>query len=208
MMDTMNKDTIAIIDYGRGNLHSVYNGLLKIGADPVITSDAKTILDAPHVILPGVGAFGDCMEHLVASGLVDTIYKVVDSGRPFLGICIGLQLMFEGSEESPGIKGLGIFKGQVRLIRTPYKIPHMGWNQLKVVRPSPLMEGADGKMVYFVHSFAADPEDKEIITSTTDYGTQVVASVGRDNVQAFQFHPEKSSFTGLNMLRLFKEWKP
>jgi glutamine amidotransferase len=204
----MDNNQIAIIDYGRGNLHSVFNGLKKIGADPVITHDARTILDAPRVILPGVGAFGDCMDHLVASGLVDTIYKTVESGKPFLGICVGLQLMFEGSEESPGVKGLSLFKGQVRLIRTPYKIPHMGWNQLKLVNPSPLMKDADGQMVYFVHSYASDPEDRSVITSVTDYGTTVVASVGKENIQGFQFHPEKSSFAGLAMLKAFKEWEP
>ena len=152
----MNNHSIAIIDYGRGNLHSVYYGLKKIGADPIITNDEKTILEAPRVILPGVGAFGDCMDHLAASGLEDAIFRIVEKGTPFLGICVGLQLLFEGSEETPGVKGLGIFKGRVRLIRTPYKIPHMGWNELTITRPSPLLKDAKGKMVYFVHSFAAD----------------------------------------------------
>ena len=115
---------------------------------------------------------------------------------------------FEGSEETPGVKGLGIFKGRVRLIRTPYKIPHMGWNELTITRPSPLLKDAKGKMVYFVHSFAADPCDRNIITATTDYGTELVAAVGRGNVQGFQFHPEKSSAAGLAMLKAFKEWKP
>lgn len=201
-------EKIVIIDYGRGNLHSVFNGLKKIGADPVISSNPKVIADAPKLILPGVGVFGDCMEHLEAAGLIGVIHEAVDKGVPFLGICLGEQLLFEGSEESPGVKGLGLMKGQVRLIRTPFKVPHMGWNKLKVVNPSPLMKDADGKMVYFVHSFAADPEDPSVITSTCDYGTTIVASVGKDNVQGFQFHPEKSSAAGLAMLNAFKEWKP
>ena len=201
-------EKIVIIDYGRGNLHSVFNGLKKIGADPAISSDPKVIADAPKLILPGVGVFGDCMEHLEAAGLIGVIHEAVDKGVPFLGICLGEQLLFEGSEESPGVKGLGLMKGQVRLIRTPFKVPHMGWNKLKVVNPSPLMKDADGKMVYFVHSFAADPEDPSVITSTCDYGTTIVASVGKDNVQGFQFHPEKSSAAGLAMLNAFKEWKP
>ncbi|MBS5520340.1 MAG: imidazole glycerol phosphate synthase subunit HisH [Acidaminococcus intestini] len=204
----MNNQSIAIIDYGRGNLHSVYYGLKKIGADPIITNDEKTILEAPRVILPGVGAFGDCMDHLAASGLEDAIFHIIEKGTPFLGICVGLQLLFEGSEETPGVKGLGIFKGMVRLIRTSYKIPHMGWNELTITRPSPLLKDAEGKMVYFVHSFAADPCDRNIITATTDYGTELVAAVGRGNVQGFQFHPEKSSAAGLAMLKAFKEWKP
>ena len=203
----MGKDTIVIIDYGRGNLHSVYNGLLKIGADPVVSADPKVIREAPKVILPGVGSFGDCMETMRSRGLEETVQEALASGKPFLGICLGEQLLFESSEESPGVKGLGYFKGQVKKIVTPYKIPHMGWNRITTVNPSPLMKEADGNYVYFVHSYHAVPEDPGIITSVCEYGAKITASVGRGSVQGFQFHPEKSSFAGLAMLTAFKEWK-
>lgn len=203
----MGKDTIVIIDYGRGNLHSVYNGLLKIGADPVVSADPKVIREAPKVILPGVGSFGDCMETMRSRGLEEAVQEALASGKPFLGICLGEQLLFESSEESPGVKGLGYFKGQVKKIVTPYKIPHMGWNRIATVNPSPLMKDADGQYVYFVHSYHAVPEDPGIITSVCEYGAKITASVGRCSVQGFQFHPEKSSFAGLAMLTAFKEWK-
>ncbi len=203
----MDKDTIVIIDYGRGNLHSVYNGLLKIGADPLVSSDPQVIKDAPRVILPGVGSFGDCMETMRSRGLEEAVQEALASGKPFLGICLGEQLLFESSEESPGVKGLGFFKGQVKKIVTPYKIPHMGWNRIAAVNPSPLLKDADRKYVYFVHSYHAVPEDPGIITSVCDYGAKITASVGRGSVQGFQFHPEKSSFAGLAMLKAFKEWK-
>ena len=203
----MGKDTIVIIDYGRGNLHSVYNGLLKIGADPVVSADPKVIREAPKVILPGVGSFGDCMETMRSRGLEEAVQEALASGKPCLGICLGEQLLFESSEESPGVKGLGYFKGQVKKIVTPYKIPHMGWNRITTVNPSPLMKEADGQYVYFVHSYHAVPEDPGIITSVCEYGAKITASVGRGSVQGFQFHPEKSSFAGLAMLTAFKEWK-
>lgn len=203
----MGKDTIVIIDYGRGNLHSVYNGLLKIGADPVVSADPKVIREAPKVILPGVGSFGDCMETMRSRGLEEAVQEALASGKPFLGICLGEQLLFESSEESPGVKGLGYFKGQVKKIVTPYKIPHMGWNRITTVNLSPLMKDADGQYVYFVHSYHAVPEDPGIITSVCEYGAKITASVGRGSVQGFQFHPEKSSFAGLAMLTAFKEWK-
>ena len=174
----MDKDTIVVIDYGRGDLHSVYNGLLKIGADPLVSSDPQVIKDAPRVILPGVGSFGDCMETMRSRGLEEAVQE-----------------------------GLGFFKGQVKKIVTPYKIPHMGWNRIAAVNPSPLLKDADGKYVYFVHSYHAVPEDPGIITSVCDYGAKITASVGRGSVQGFQFHPEKSSFAGLAMLKAFKEWK-
>lgn len=204
----MDKNTIVIIDYDRGNLHSVYNGLVKVGAKPVISSDPAVIAAAPRVILPGVGAFGDCMETLRGKGLEPVVQDVLQSGKPFLGICLGLQLLFESSEESPGVKGLGYFKGQVKKIATNYKIPHMGWNNLHTKNFSPLLKNADGKYVYFVHSYHAVPADPSIITSTCDYGAEITASVGKGSVQGFQFHPEKSSDVGLAMLRAFKEWVP
>lgn len=203
----MMNDKITVIDYGMGNLYSVTNALKALGAEPIVTSDRETIKNAAKIILPGVGAFGDCMENLDRAGLIPVIESSLKSGKPFLGICLGLQLLFEGSEEAPGVKGLGFFKGQVELLKTDYKIPHMGWNRLSLRNPSPVMAGADAAYVYFVHSYHAVPEDKSIITSVCDYGLEVTASVGLGNVQAFQFHPEKSSRAGLALLKAFKEWR-
>ncbi len=196
---------VVIIDYGMGNLYSVKNALLGVGAEPVVTSDRDVIAAAERVILPGVGAFGDCMANLEKSGLIPVIRELLASGRPFLGICLGMQLLFEGSDEAPGVTGLGYFKGQVKYLPTSLKIPHMGWNKLKLRSPSPLLAGAEGEYVYFVHSFHAEPEDKGIITSVCDYGMEVTASVGCGNVQAFQFHPEKSSRVGMQLLKNFVE---
>ncbi len=196
---------VVIIDYGMGNLYSVKNALLGVGAEPVVTSDRDVIAAAERVILPGVGAFGDCMANLEKSGLIPVIRELLASGRPFLGICLGMQLLFEGSDEAPGVTGLGYFKGQVKYLPTSLKIPHMGWNKLKMRSPSPLLAGAEGEYVYFVHSFHAEPEDKGIITSVCDYGMEVTASVGCGNVQAFQFHPEKSSRVGMQLLKNFVE---
>ncbi len=196
---------VVIIDYGMGNLYSVKNALLAVGAEPVVTSDRDVIAAAERVILPGVGAFGDCMANLEKSGLIPVIRELLASGRPFLGICLGMQLLFEGSDEAPGVTGLGYFKGQVKYLPTSLKIPHMGWNKLKLRNPSPLLAGAEGEYVYFVHSFHAEPEDKGIITSVCDYGMEVTASVGCGNVQAFQFHPEKSSRVGMQLLKNFVE---
>lgn len=196
---------VVIIDYGMGNLYSVKNALLAVGAEPVVTSDRDVIAAAERVILPGVGAFGDCMANLEKSGLIPIIRQLLDSGRPFLGICLGMQLLFEGSDEAPGVAGLGYFKGQVKYLPTSLKIPHMGWNKLELRSPSPLLAGAGGEYVYFVHSFHAEPEDKSIITSVCDYGMEVTASVGRGSVQAFQFHPEKSSRVGMQLLKNFVE---
>lgn len=196
---------VVIIDYGMGNLYSVKNALLAVGAEPVVTSDRDVIAAAERVILPGVGAFGDCMANLEKSGLIPVIRQLLDSGKPFLGICLGMQLLFEGSDEAPGVAGLGYFKGQVKYLPTSLKIPHMGWNKLELRSPSPLLAGVGGEYVYFVHSFHAEPEDKSIITSVCDYGMEVTASVGRGNVQAFQFHPEKSSSVGMQLLKNFVE---
>lgn len=194
---------ITIIDYGMGNLYSVKNALKAIGAEPVVTSDAEVIARAEKILLPGVGAFGDCMANLEKSGLIPVIRESLASGKPFLGICLGMQLLFEGSDEAPGVKGLGFFKGQVKYLPTQLKVPHMGWNKLELRSPSPLLKGAEGEYVYFVHSYHAEPEDKSIITSVCDYGAEITASVGRGNVQAFQFHPEKSSRVGMKLLANF-----
>lgn len=202
------KEKIVIIDYGMGNLYSVSKAIASLGAEPVVTSDKAIIAKAEKVILPGVGAFGDCMVNLEKSGLIPVIKELIEAKVPFLGICLGMQVLFEGSEEAPGVAGLGIFKGQVKKLTTKEKIPHMGWNELKLRNASPLLEAAEGKYVYFVHSFHCEPTDKSLITAVCDYGQEVTASVGAGNVQAFQFHPEKSSRAGLGLLKAFVEWKP
>lgn len=201
------KNEIVIIDYGMGNLHSVSKAVEAVGAVPIVTADKKIISAAEKIILPGVGAFGDCMNNLQATGLVPELIKHIKSGKGFLGICLGMQLLFESSEESPRVAGLGIFKGAVKRLTTEYKVPHMGWNRLKLKAASPLTAAADGSYVYFVHSFHAVPKDSNIITAVCDYGTEITAAVGRDNIQALQFHPEKSGEVGLKMLQAFKEWK-
>lgn len=194
---------VAIIDYGAGNLHSVKNALDYLGADSVITSDKDTILGASHVILPGVGSFGDAMECIRNSGLFDTVKEVADGTRPFLGVCLGLHLLFEESEESPGVKGLGIFGGKV--VKIPdcgLKIPHMGWNNLKSGKTSRILPDS-GEFMYFVHSYYIEPEDKEIISSYTTYGEELAVSIEKGNVFAVQFHPEKSGKAGLAILKKF-----
>ena len=196
---------IAIVDYGRGNLFSVQKAFAFLGAESCITGDAKQIMSADKVVLPGVGAFGDCMLTLKKTGLIPVL-RDVSQKKPFLGICLGLQLMFEESEENPGIEGLSIFKGKIKKINAPQlKIPHMGWNKLSLRSSSPLLQEAGDEYVYFVHSFHAEPEDRSIITSVCDYGIEVTASVGRGKVQAFQFHPEKSSRVGMRLLKNFVE---
>ena len=198
---------IAIIDYGMGNLHSAAKALEKVGAQVKVTSDPELVRQADKVILPGVGAFGDCMKNLNERELAPVIHAVIAAGKPFLGICVGLQLLFEGSEEDPGVAGLGIFKGMVRKIAAPgLKIPHMGWNNLEYRTSSSLFQGLPpAAYVYFVHSYHAVPTDESCITAVTDYGGQVTAAVGRGLVQAVQFHPEKSSAVGLKILANFKE---
>ena len=198
---------ITIIDYGMGNLHSAAKALEKVGAQVTVTRDPELVRQADKVILPGVGAFGDCMKNLNERGLAPVIHEVIAAGKPFLGICVGLQMLFEGSEEDPGVAGLGIFKGLVRKIMAPgLKVPHMGWNNLALQAASPLFQGLPpAAYVYFVHSFHAVPTDESCITAVTDYGGQVTAAVGRGLVQAVQFHPEKSSTVGLKILANFKE---
>jgi glutamine amidotransferase len=196
---------IAIIDYGVGNLFSVEKAFVKLGADVIVTSDVEEIAKADKIVLPGVGAFGDCMQNLIESGLIPTILDAVATGKPFLGICVGLQILFEGSEESPGIAGLGIIKGMVKKIYAPtLKIPHMGWNSLEFAAVSPLFQALPkSPYVYFVHSYYAVPEDPSVITAVTEYGQQVTAAVAQKNIQATQFHPEKSGDTGLLILKNF-----
>jgi len=197
---------IAIIDYDAGNIKSVEKALHLLGEEVCVTRDAKTILQAEKVILPGVGAFGDAMEKLNGYNLVPVIKQVVANKTPFLGICLGLQLLFESSEESPGVEGLGILEGKVLQIPkdTGLKVPHIGWNSLKYPNRGRLFEGLkEDSYVYFVHSFYLSAKEPEIVTATTDYATLIHASVEKDNVFACQFHPEKSSDTGLQILKNF-----
>ena len=197
---------LAIVDYGVGNLRSAQKAFECLGQAAEITSDPDRIASAPAVVLPGQGAFGTCMQNLRGSGLDEPVLAAARSGHPFLGICVGMQLLFEESEESPGEPGLGLFAGRVvRFPRDPErKVPHMGWNQLRVVRRVPaLAEVADGDWVYFVHSYHALPADPGVIATTTSYGVDFVSSVGRDNVYAGVFHPEKSQRVGLSLLRGF-----
>ena len=199
---------IAIIDYDAGNIKSVEKALKTLGQDVVVTRDADTILSADRVILPGVGSFGDAMGKLHDYQLVDVIKKVVDKKTPFLGICLGLQLLFESSEETPGVEGLGILKGKI--VKIPdngeLKIPHMGWNSLCFQNEGRLFANLpQDSYVYFVHSYYLQAEEKEIVKATTDYSTCIHASVEKDNVFACQFHPEKSSDVGLTILKNFCE---
>ncbi len=199
---------IAIIDYDAGNIRSVEKALLLLGQDVKITSDAREILEADKVILPGVGAFGDAMSKLHTRGLTDVIRQTVENGTPFLGICLGLQLLFERSDEAPGVEGLGILPGEI--LRIPpqenLKIPHMGWNSLHLENNGRLFKGVtEQAYVYFVHSYYLKAKEEEIVKASTEYGVHIHASVEKGNVFACQFHPEKSSDVGLQILRNFVE---
>lgn len=197
---------IAIIDYDAGNLKSVEKALISLGEEPLITRDKETILNADKVILPGVGSFGDAMGKLHQYDLVDVIKEVAAKGTPFLGICLGLQLLFESSDETPGVKGLGILPGKI--LRIPdcegLKIPHMGWNSLEIKEGARLFKGIEeGAYVYFVHSYYLKADDENIVSAKTEYSTVIHASVESGNVFACQFHPEKSSDVGLTILKNF-----
>ena len=202
---------IAIIDYGMGNLRSVSKAFEAAGHQAVVTRDARAIDQAGHVVLPGVGAFGDCMTNLERYDLVEPIRSAIASGKPFLGICLGLQLLFTESEEFGLHKGLGIIPGRVRkfALGADLKVPHMGWNQVNVQRPCPVFDGiADGANWYFVHSYFVDPTDRTVAATTTTYGIPFVSSIWKDNVVACQFHPEKSQAVGLRLIKNFGTWKP
>ena len=195
-----------IIDYDAGNIKSVEKSLIALGEEFVITRDKDVILSADRVILPGVGAFGDAMAKIRAYGLEEIIREVVERRTPFLGICLGLQLLFERSDESDGVKGLGLLKGKIlRIPDAPgLKIPHIGWNSLKYPHQGRLFKGLpEDAYVYFVHSFYLKAEEESIVTATTEYGTLIHASVEKDNIFACQFHPEKSSDVGLTILKNF-----
>ena len=206
---------IAIIDYGMGNLRSVQKGFERVGFEAVVTADPRVVLEADRIVLPGVGAFPDCMKNLEQGGFVEPLLKVLQDGRPFLGICLGLQLLFSESEEFGIHKGLNVIPG--RVVRFPegmeefgeeLKVPHMGWNQLSVKRQPPVLAGIeDGANFYFVHSFYVQPEDASVVATTTDYGIEFCSSIWKDNIVATQFHPEKSQQKGLTILKNFGAMK-
>ena len=197
---------IAIIDYDAGNIKSVEKAFEYLGQEAVVTKDSELIKSADKIVLPGVGAFGDAMKRLKEYRLIDTIHEVIDAGKPFLGICLGLQLLFDRSEESPGAEGLGILHG--RIVRFPdntgLKIPQIGWNSLDIRPGARLFEGIpDQSYVYFVHSYYLEAEDESVVAATTEYAAHVHAAVEKNNIFACQFHPEKSSDAGLRILNNF-----
>ncbi len=208
---------IAIVDYGMGNIRSVEKGFIKVGADVRVTSDPKVISDSKGVVLPGVGAFKDCMKNLDDLNLLNSIVKEINKGKPYLGICLGLQILFSESEEFGICKGLDILKGRVVKFRfqkteqgdisSDLKIPHMGWNTVRLLKKPPIFnEISDNSFFYFVHSYYVIPDDNEIIAGTTDYGIEFVSMIWKENIFATQFHPEKSQELGLKILKGFKEF--
>ncbi|MEE9258713.1 MAG: imidazole glycerol phosphate synthase subunit HisH [Nitrospinaceae bacterium] len=206
---------IAVVDYGMGNLRSVQKALEAVGADAVVTSDPQKILNARSVVLPGVGAFKDCMGNLEQFGLIDAVKKSIHSGKPFLGICVGMQMLFNQSEEFGVVPGLGIFPGKVQRFSSgltekengaPLKVPHMGWNTVRIKKADPLFDPVPkNPYFYFVHSYYVVPEDPAIVATVTEYGTEFVSGIQHDNVYAFQFHPEKSQKLGLSILKNFSQ---
>lgn len=206
---------IAIIDYGMGNLRSVQKGFERVGCEALVTADPKVVLEADKIVLPGVGAFPDCMRNLEEGGFIEPLLRVIREGRPFLGICLGLQLLFTESEEFGVHQGLNVIPG--RVVRFPegmaengeaLKVPHMGWNQLAVKRRPAAFDGIEeGANFYFVHSFYVAPEDAGVVATTTTYGIEFCSSIWKDNIVATQFHPEKSQEKGLRILKNFGEMK-
>lgn len=194
---------IAIIDYGMGNLHSVSKAVERLGVEAKVTSDEREIMSSEGAILPGVGAFGDAMDNLRQTGLHDAVLHYAASGKPLLGICLGMQLLFTESEEHGSHKGLNLLPGSVVRFRGDYKVPHMGWNRLEFRQASPLFAEAEQGHVYFVHSYHVKPERASDLLAATDYHQQVTAIVGRDNVFGMQFHPEKSGALGIKLLGNF-----
>lgn len=195
------------MDYDAGNTLSVTRALKKVGARVELTPDPERVVAADAVVLPGVGAFGDCMKELRNRGMDDACRLAYELGKPFLGVCVGLQVLFEGSEETPGVEGLGLLPGRVvRFSGDGLRVPHMGWNQLRLAREHPVLEGLDGEAFYFVHSYYPDPSEHEDILGTAEYGVSFCASAGRENLVAVQFHPEKSSRAGLALYENFLAW--
>ncbi len=198
---------IAIVDYGMGNLRSVEKGFLKVGVDARIVSNPKAVDNARAVVLPGVGAFRDCMRNLKEKSLIESVLRSIQKGKPYLGICLGLQVLFTESEEFGIYKGLDILKGKVMRFRLTLKVPHMGWNKVKILRRPPLFEDIqDQAFFYFVHSFYVVPDDNDIVATTTEYGISFASMVWKENIFATQFHPEKSQETGLKVLRNFGDF--
>jgi glutamine amidotransferase len=191
---------VTIINYGSGNLKSIANGFLKIGVNPKITNNREEIANADFLILPGVGSFGNAMNNV--EFFKDLILEHINDDKPFLGICLGMQVLFSCSDESPGVKGLNVFKGNVKKLQGDFKVPHMGWNSLKISKNSKILNDLDGKYFYFVHSFHGVPDD-DIISSTTNYNIDITASLENNNTFATQFHPEKSGYFGLKILKNF-----
>jgi glutamine amidotransferase len=196
---------IAIVDYGMGNLRSVEKGFLKVGVQARITNNPDLVTNADGVVLPGVGAFRDCMRELTNLQLVDAVVEAVKKNKPYLGICLGLQVLFSESEEFGKCRGLDIFRGKVmRFPDGKLKVPHMGWNELKIKKDNPLLDGIEDRAYfYFVHSFYVAPEDDSLIAAITEYGTDFTSMVAKDNIYAVQFHPEKSQTVGLKLLENF-----
>jgi glutamine amidotransferase len=198
---------VAVVDYDAGNTLSVTRALEKVGAGVDLTSDPDRVKDADAVVLPGVGAFGDCMRKLAERGMDAACREAFRSGKPFLGVCVALQVIFDDSEESPGAEGLGLLPGSVRRFEAgDLKVPHMGWNELRLVRDHPVLEGLDGEDFYFVHSFYPEPAETADLLGETEYGVRFCAAAGRDNLVAVQFHPEKSSRAGLGLYENFLAW--
>jgi glutamine amidotransferase len=198
---------IAVCDYGAGNLHSIGMGLRRRGLDVRVTDDPRVLGDAAAVVVPGDGAFGPAMARLADLGFAERVRAYIRSGRPFLGVCLGMQLLFEGSEEGGPHLGLGVLPGRVVRLPQTVKVPHIGWNQLRIERPSPLLEGVvSGAYVYFVHSYSCAPSDPALVAATASYGGEIAAVAGRGNVWATQFHPEKSGTVGARILDNFARW--
>jgi glutamine amidotransferase len=196
-----------VVDYDAGNTLSVTRALEKVGARVDLTPDPERVTRADAVVLPGVGAFGDCVRKLEERGMNGACRAAYAGGKPFLGVCVGLQVLFESSEESPGAEGLGILPGKVvRFGVGDLKVPHMGWNQLDVAQEHPVLEGLDGEAFYFVHSYYPDPAREDDLLGTAEYGARFCAAAGRENLAAVQFHPEKSSRAGLKVYENFLEW--
>ena len=198
---------VAVVDYDAGNTLSVTRALEKAGASVDLTTDPEKVLAADAVVLPGVGAFGDCMRKLRERGLDEACREVYASGKPFLGVCVALQIVFDASEETPGVDGLGLMPGNVvRFESEELKIPHIGWNELSLAREHPILADLDGEAFYFVHSYYPQPADPEDLVGVAEYGARFCAAAGRENLLAVQFHPEKSSRAGLKLYENFLTW--
>ena len=198
---------VAVVDYDAGNTLSVTRALEKVGAKVELTPDPERVLAADAVVLPGVGAFGDCVRKLRQRAMDDACLEAFRSGKPFLGVCVALQVVFEASEESPGVEGLGLLPGRVvRFEGEDLKVPHIGWNELSLVRDHPVLEGLNGEAFYFVHSYYPEPADAGDLVAETEYGVRFCSAAGRENLVAVQFHPEKSSLAGLMLYENFLSW--